>query len=68
MWALMVTYGMRWGVEGFFSAIKRISGEKVQATSWEGMIREIQMKVNGYNRMLALSGGSSMEELCNTAS
>jgi len=40
---------MRWKVEGFFSNFKRIFGEGVQATSREGMFREIRMKVNGYN-------------------
>lgn len=29
MWALVVTYGMRWKVEGAFSTIKRILGERV---------------------------------------
>lgn len=59
MWSRVVTYGMRWKVEGFFSGFKRIFGEGVQATSQEGMVREIRMKVNGYNRMLALAGGQS---------
>ena len=58
-WARVVTYGMRWKVEGAFSTIKRILGEGVQATSREGMFREIQMKVNCYNRMLALAGGQA---------
>ncbi len=58
-WSLVVTYGMRWKVEGFFSGFKRIFGEGVQATSQEGMFREIRVKVNCYNRMLALAGGQS---------
>ena len=54
-WALVVTYGMRWKVEGAFSTIKRILGEGVQATSREGMFRELRMKVNCYNRLIALA-------------
>jgi hypothetical protein len=60
MWATVVTYGMRWKVEAFFSGFKRIFGEGVQATSWKGMVREIRMKVNCYNRMLALEGGKRL--------
>ena len=41
MWAMVVTYRMRWRVEGFFSGFKRIFGERVQATSREEMLREI---------------------------
>jgi len=58
-WSRVVTYGMRWKGEGFFSGFKRIFGEGVQATSQEGMFREIRMKVNCYNRMLALAGEKS---------
>jgi len=60
MWSRVVTYGMRWKVEGFFSTFKRIFGEGVQATSREGMFREVRMKVNCYNRMLALEGGQAI--------
>jgi hypothetical protein len=67
MWSLVATYGMRWKVEGFFSNFKRIFGEGVQATSQEGMFREIRMKMNCYNRMLALAGGQPSWGLCNTA-
>jgi len=55
MWSRVTTYGMRWKVEGLFSSIKRIFGEGVRATSREGMFREIRMKVNGYNRLIALA-------------
>ena len=53
-WAQEVGYGMRWKVEGFFSAMKRIFGEGVRATSLIGMFREIEMRVNGYNALLAI--------------
>ncbi|MDN7025355.1 IS5 family transposase [Methanoculleus sp. FWC-SCC1] len=53
MWAQKNNYGMRWKVEGDFSSLKRIFGEGVRATSREGMFREIQMKVNWYNMLIA---------------
>jgi hypothetical protein len=34
--------------------MKRIFGEGVRATSLKGMFREIRMRVNGYNRMMAM--------------
>ncbi len=55
MWSWVTTYGMRWKVEGLFSSIKRIFGEGVRATSREGMFREIRMKVNGYNMLVAMA-------------
>ncbi len=53
LWAWITTYGMRWKIEGNFSSIKRIFGEGVRATSREGMSREIRMKVNAYNMLMA---------------
>ena len=53
LWAWITTYGMRWKIEGNFSSIKRIFGEGVRATSREGMSREIRMKVNAYNVLMA---------------
>jgi len=54
MWSLVTTYGMRWKGEGLFSSFKRIFGEGVRATSREGMFREIRMKVNAYNMLMAM--------------
>jgi hypothetical protein len=54
MWSRVVTYGMRWKVEGAFSRIKRSFGEGVRATSREGMFRELRIKVNCYNKLIAL--------------
>jgi hypothetical protein len=54
MWSQEVGYAKRWKVEGVFSAMKRIFGEGVRATSQKGMFREIRMRVNGYNRMMAM--------------
>jgi len=45
---------MRWKIEGNFSSLKRIFGEEVRATSPEGMFREIRMKVNAYNMLMAM--------------
>ena len=50
----MTTYRMRWKVEGNFSGFKRIFGEGVRATSREGMVREIRMKVNAYNTLMVM--------------
>ena len=55
MWARVVTYGMRWKVEGAFSTFKRIFGEGVRATSREGMFRELRIKANCYNMLIALA-------------
>ena len=40
---------MRWISEGYFSAVKRIFGENMRATSAEGMIQEVRMKFLFYN-------------------
>ncbi len=53
MWSRIVNYGMRWKVEGTFSSLKRIFGEGIRVTSREGMLREIRMKVNCYNMLVA---------------
>ena len=54
MWSWITTYGMRWKNEGNFSSLKRISGEEVRAPSREGVFREIRMKVNAYNMLMAM--------------
>jgi hypothetical protein len=48
-WKKKYCYGMRWISEGFFSAVKRIFGENIRATSIEGMIQEVKMKFLFYN-------------------
>ncbi|MBU7010720.1 MAG: transposase [Theionarchaea archaeon] len=48
-WKEKYCYGMRWTSEGFFSAVKRIFGEDMRATSREGMIQEVKMKFIFYN-------------------
>ncbi|NVO66699.1 IS5 family transposase [Methanofollis tationis] len=53
-WAQDIDYGMRWKAEGVFSSGKRIFGETVRATSKEGMIREVKMKMNCYNMLLTM--------------
>ena len=54
MWSWITTYGMRWKAEGLFSSVKRIFGEGVRATSREGMFREVMMKMNCYNMLVAM--------------
>lgn len=48
-WKEKYRYGMRWASEGWFSAVKRIFGEDVRATSNEGMFQEVRMKFLFYN-------------------
>jgi len=54
LWSWITPCGMRWKIEGTFSSLKRIFGEGVRATSREGMFREIRMKVNAYNMLIAM--------------
>ena len=54
-WADNAGYGMRWKVEGVFSAVKRIFGESVTASSREGMMREVMMKFNCYNMLVSMT-------------
>ena len=48
-WKEKYQYGMRWASEGYFSAVKRIFGENMRATSKEGMVQEVKMKFLFYN-------------------
>ena len=51
-WARKRHYGDRWpGTEGIFSAVKRIFGEEVTATSRLGMIKQAGIKFWAYQRM-----------------
>ena len=54
-WADNTGYGMRWKIEGVFSAVKRIFGESVTASSREGMMREVMMKFNCYNMLVSMA-------------
>jgi hypothetical protein len=53
-WKMIHNYGDRWAVEGFFSAIKRIFGETVRATSVEGMVAELKRIFIFYDIILGL--------------
>jgi IS5 family transposase len=53
-WRDKYRYGSRWSVEGVFSAVKRIMGESVRASSIEGMFREVKMKFIFYNLLLTV--------------
>ena len=51
-WAKKHKYGMRWpATEGIFSAIKRIFGETLHATSEIGMIKEASTKIWAYKKL-----------------
>jgi len=47
-------YGNRWAVEGVFSAIKRIFGETVRATSPYGMLQEVKRIIAFYTIILSV--------------
>ncbi len=51
-WRDKYEYGKRWIAESVFSAVKRIFGETVRATSIVGMFREAKMKFMCYNILL----------------
>lgn len=51
-WSKKQGYGHRWpATEGIFSAIKRIFGEQVKATSEKGMLQETASKIWTYQRL-----------------
>ena len=50
-WREVKKYGLRWHVEGLFSAVKRKFGESVRAIKHENMLREARMKFIVYENM-----------------
>jgi len=51
-WARKRGYGHRWtATEGVFSAIKRVFGEQIKATSETGMLHEAACKIWAYQRL-----------------
>jgi hypothetical protein len=51
-WARNNGYGHRWtATEGIFSAIKRVFGEQIKATSETGMLHEAASKIWAYQRL-----------------
>jgi len=51
-WSKKNGYGRRWtATEGIFSAIKRIFGEQIKATSEKGMLQEAACKIWAYQRI-----------------
>jgi len=51
-WARKNRYGFRWpATEGIFSAIKRIFGEQLNATSETGLIQEASIKIWAYQKI-----------------
>jgi len=53
-WRQMHQYGRRWAVEGYFSAIKRIFGETVRASTPLGIILEIKRIFILYNIIMSI--------------
>ena len=53
-WKKVHQYGRRWAAESVFSAIKRIFGETVRATSTEGMFSEIRRMLTFYTIILSV--------------
>ena len=53
-WSQMHQYGRRWAVEGLFSAVKRIFGETVRASSIDCMISEITRLFILYNIIISV--------------
>ena len=48
-WKDKTGYGMRWSVEGFFSAFKRILSDAVFSRKYELMVKELKMKCSIMN-------------------
>lgn len=57
-WARKAEYGLRWAIEGFFSTFKRLYGEFLRATSPQGMLKELIMKLHFYNKLITYKGPS----------
>jgi hypothetical protein len=53
-WRIVHQYGRRWAAESVFSAIKRIFGETVRATSIEQMFNEIRRMLAFYSIILSV--------------
>ena len=51
-WRIVHQYGRRWAAESVFSAIKRIFGETVRATSTEQMFNEVRRMLAFYSIIL----------------
>lgn len=54
-WKAKYGYGQRWAAETTFSAVKRIFGESVRASSIVGMFHEVKMKFIFYNMLLNIA-------------
>ena len=56
-WARKKNYGKRWNVEGHFSAIKRVFGEKTRAKTPQNMILEVERRFWAYEEMKEYATG-----------
>ena len=54
-WKRRVGYGRRWLVEIVLSSFKRMLGGSVNAVKMENIVQEIAIRINTYNRLLAVA-------------
>ena len=54
-WKRRVGYGRRWLVEIVFSSLKRMFGSSVNAVKMENIVQEIAIRINTYNKLLAVA-------------
>ena len=70
-WAKKIGYGHRWtATEGIFSAVKRMFGEQIKATSEKGMLQEAACKIWAYQKLKRAGKDKNQENttyLCNKA-
>ena len=57
-WKRRVGYGRRWLVEIVFSSLKRMFGGSVNAVKIENIVQEIAIRINTYDRLLAVARGA----------
>ena len=54
-WKNKYQYGQRWASEGYLSSFKRVFGESVNASSDQGMIKEIKRKFSILNTLINIT-------------
>ena len=54
-WKKRINYGRRWLVEIVFSSLKRMFGSSVNAVKMENIVQEIAIRINTYDRLLAVA-------------
>ena len=54
-WSKITKYGLRWAVEGTFSAVKRKFGEDLKSRTVIGLLAEAMQKFWAYDEMMAFA-------------